>query len=333
MMKNKNLLLTILALVVIVVGGIFLTNKKEDTKVQTEGKTVKVGVLQFVTHEALDEIYRGIQDGLAEEGYTEANIKIDFMNAEGDQGKITTMSKQLVSNGNQVLVGIATPAAQGLAHATSDLPVVMGAITDPVGAKLVKSIEKPGANVTGVASPQPIAQQLDLMKKITPKAKVIGVLYSSNEDNSTLNVEKFTELAEKDGYTVLAYPVPSSNEIASTMSVMTSKVDVIWIPQDNAIASAFKTVVASNREAKVPIFPSADTMVKEGGLASVVVSQYGLGVSTGKMTAKILRGGKPAETPVDVVDQGAPIINKKVAAELRIMIPEEIEKAAGEIVE
>lgn len=332
-MKNKNLLLTILALVAVVVGAIFLTNKKEDKKVQTEGETVKVGVLQFVTHEALDEIYRGIQDGLAEEGYKDANIKIDFMNAEGDQGKIATMSQQLVSNGNQVLIGIATPAAQGLANATSDLPVIMGAITDPVGAKLVKSLEKPGANVTGVACPQPIAQQLDLIQKITPTAKTIGVLYSSNEDNSKLNVEKFTELAEKEGYTVLAYPVPSSNEIASTMSVMTSNVDAIWIPQDNAIASAFKTVVASNKEAKVPIFPSADTMVKEGGLASVVVSQYGLGVSTGKMTAKILKGAKPAETAVDVVDQGAPIINKKVAAELGITIPEEIEKAAGEIVE
>lgn len=332
-MKNKNLLITIVALVVVVVGGIFLTNKKEDKKTQTEGETVKVGVLQFVTHEALDEIYRGIQDGLAEEGYKGDKIKIDFMNAEGDQGKIAAMSKQLVSNGNQVLVGIATPAAQGLANATSDLPVVMGAITDPVGAKLVESLEKPGANVTGVACPQPIAQQLDLIKKITPNAKTIGVLYSSNEDNSKLNVEKFTELAEKEGYTVLAYPVPSSNEIASTMAVMTSKVDAIWVPQDNAIASAFKTVVASNKEAKVPIFSSADTMVKEGGLASVVVSQHGLGVSTGKMVAKILKGAKPADTPVDVVDQGAPIINKKVAAELGIQIPEEVEKSAGEIVE
>ncbi|WP_242236760.1 tryptophan ABC transporter substrate-binding protein [Streptococcus acidominimus] len=332
-MKNKNLLLTILALIAVVVGGIFLNNKKEGQEAQTADETVKVGVLQFVTHEALDEIYRGIQDGLAEEGYKDAKIKIDFMNAEGDQGKIATMSKQLVANGNQVLVGIATPAAQGLANATSDLPVVMGAITDPVGAKLVESLEKPGANVTGVACPQPIGQQLDLIKKITPKAKAIGVLYSSNEDNSKLNVEKFTELAEKEGYTVLAYPVPSSNEIASTMAVMTSKVDAIWVPQDNTIASAFKTVVASNKEAKIPIFPSADTMVKEGGLASVVVSQYGLGVSTGKMTAKMLKGAKPAETPVDVVDQGAPIINKKVAAELGITIPEEVEKAAGEIVE
>ncbi|MBF0778953.1 tryptophan ABC transporter substrate-binding protein [Streptococcus cuniculi] len=332
-MKNKNLLLTIVALVAVVVGGIFLTNQKNDKKPQVEGETVRVGVLQFVTHEALDEIYRGIQDGLAEEGYKGDKIKIDFMNAEGDQGKIATMSKQLVSNGNQVLVGIATPAAQGLANATSDLPVVMGAITDPVGAKLVKSLEQPGANVTGVACPEPIAQQLDLIKKMMPNAKTLGVLYSSNEDNSKLNVERFTELAEKEGYTVLAYPVPSSNEIAATMSVMTSKVDAIWIPQDNTIASAFKTVVASNKEAKVPIFPSADTMVKEGGLASVVVSQHGLGISTGKMVAKILKGAKPAETSVDVVDQGTPIINKKVAAELGITIPEDVEKAAGEIVE
>lgn len=333
-MKNKNLLLTVVLLVVLVVGGIFISTRTEkSTTTQTSDEAVKVGVLQFVTHEALDEIYRGIQDGLAEEGYKGDAINIDFMNAEGDQGKIATMSKQLVENGNQVLIGIATPAAQGLANATSELPVVMGAITDPVGAKLVESLEKPGGNVTGVSNPLPLQQQLDLIKQITPETKTIGVLYSSNEDNSKLTVEKFTELAEKEGYTVLSYPVPSSNEIASTMSVMTSKVDAIWIPQDNAIASAFKTVVASNKEAKVPIFPSADTMVKEGGLASVVVSQYGLGVATGKMAAKVLQGADPADTPVDVIDKGAPIINKTVAAELGITIPEEVEQSAGEIVE
>lgn len=333
-MKNKRLMAMVGGLAVLVLGGIAfsqMTSNQKETK--ATGEVAKVGVLQLVTHESLDEIYQGIQDGLAEEGYKGDKIQIDFMNAEGDQSKIATMSKQLVSNGNQVLVGIATPAAQGLASATSEIPVIMGAITDPVGAKLVKSLEKPGANVTGVSCPEPIEQQLELIKTLTPDVKVIGTLFSSNEDNSKLNVEKFTVAAEKMGLKVLPYGVPSSNEIASTMAVMTSKVDAIWVPQDNTIASAFKTVVASNKEAKKPIFPSAAAMVEEGGLASVVVSQHDLGVATGKMTAKILKGAKPADTAVEVIDKGQPVLNKKVAAELGITIPADLEKTAGQVIE
>ena len=119
----------------------------------------------------------------------------------------------------------------------------------------------------------PAKQQLELIRQLTPNVKTIGVLYSSSEDNSKTQVEEFTALAEKAGYKVLPYAVPSTNEIASTMNVMTGKVDAIWIPVDNTIASAFSTVVSSNQTAKKPIYPSATAMVEEGFLGSVVVEQ------------------------------------------------------------
>ena len=334
-MKNKRLL-AVLAVLVVLVGGSLIyssLNKGGGSKSTTDKKTVKVGVLQYVSHPSLDLIYKGIKDGLAEEGYKADDIKIDFMNAEGDQSKVATMSKQLVSNDNDVLIGIATPSAQGLAAATKDKPIVMGAITDPVGANLVKNLEKPGGNITGVSDRNPAKQQLELIKKLTPNVKTIGALYSSSEDNSKTQVEEFKKLAEEAGYKVEEYSVPSTNEIASTMNVMTGKVDAIWIPIDNTIASAFATVVSSNKDAKKPIYPSATAMVEEGGLASVVVDQHDLGVATGKMAAKILKGAKPEETPVEIFNKGKSVINKKNAKELGITVPEDALKEAGQVIE
>lgn len=331
MIKNKRLL-TILGLGILVgIGASMFTSTQ--TKQDKTSSVARVGVLQFVTHEALDEIYRGIQAGLKEAGYGDDKLKIDFLNAEADQSKVQTMSQTLVNNGNQVLIGIATPAAQGLANATKETPVVMGAVTDPVGANLVKDLNKPSGNVTGVSDRTPIAAQLDLIKQLTPDVKTIGVLYTSSEDNSKSQVDEFTKLAEEKGYTVDTYSVPSSNEITTTMNVMLNKVDALWIPLDNTIASAFATVVSAAKEAKKPIFPSVDTMVKEGGLASVVIDQFELGVATGKMAAQVLEGKKVADLPVELFTEGKPVVNKKVAADLGITIPEDVLKAASDVIE
>ena len=331
-MKNKRLIGIIAALAVLVAGSLIYSSMNKP-EAKNEKKVAKVGVLQFVSHPSLDLIYKGIQDGLAEEGYKDDQVKIDFMNSEGDQSKVATMSKQLVANGNDLVVGIATPAAQGLASATKDLPVIMAAITDPIGANLVKDLKKPGGNITGVSDHNPAQQQVELIKALTPNVKTIGALYSSSEDNSKTQVEEFKAYAEKAGLTVETFAVPSTNEIASTVNVMTSKVDAIWVPIDNTIASAFSTVVLSNQSAKKPIYPSATAMVEAGGLASVVVDQHDLGVATGKMIAQVLKGAKPADTPVNVFSTGKSVINKKLAQELGITIPESVLKEAGQVIE
>ncbi|TWT16546.1 ABC transporter substrate-binding protein [Streptococcus sp. sy010] len=330
MIKNKRLFSLLgLGFLALIIFGVFSSQKKQESA-QEE---VKVGVLQYVTHEALDTIYAGIQEGLKQAGYDDKLVTIDFLNAEGDQSKVQTMSQTLVNNGNQVLVGIATPAAQGLANATKTIPVVMGAVTDPVGANLVKDLEKPSGNVTGVSDQTPIASQLELIKTLTPSVKTIGILYSSSEDNSKSQVEEFTKMAKTKGYQVETYAVPSTNEIATTLNVMLDKVDALWVPLDNTIASAFATVVSVTKEAKKPIFPSVDTMVAEGGLASVVIDQYQLGVATGQMVAKVLDGEKIANLPVEIFSEGKPVINKKVAVELGISIPEEVLSSASQIIE
>ncbi|HEL2040716.1 tryptophan ABC transporter substrate-binding protein [Streptococcus suis] len=333
MLKNKNLLATIVALTVMVVAALFMT-QKEQSNSSTSTEKVKIGVLQFVTHDSLDEIYKGIKAGLEEGGYTTTdNLEIDFMNAEGDQSQVQTMSKKLVDNGNELLIGIATPAAQGLANATTELPIIMGAVTDPVGANLVTDLKNPGGNITGVSDQTPVADAVSLIKEITPDAKTIGVLYSSNEDNSKIQVAEFKAAAEEAGYTVLEYAVASSNEIAATVEVASSKADVLFTPVDNTVASAFSTVVSVANKTKTPIFTSVEDMVEGGGIASVTLSQYDLGVATGKMAAKILDGANPEDTPVQIFNEGTVVVNQKVAKELGITLSDDVISKASKVIE
>ena len=305
-MKNKALIGTLIALVILVAGSMIYDQTKNES---AKNGDIKIGILQYVTHDALDEIERGIEDGLADAGYDKANAKITVLNAEGDQSKIQTMSKQLVHAKNDVVIGIATPAAQGLASATKDIPVVMGAISDPVGAKLVKNLKKPEGNVTGVSNKVPIKQTVEMIQEITPNAKTIGVLYASSEDNSVSQVADFKKYAKAAGINVIEYAVPSTNEIKTTMSVMTGKVDAVFVPQDNTIASAFSTVVNSANAANIPVYSGAQ-------------SQYDLGVETAKIAIKLLAGKKVSDVPVNIVNTGTPTLNLKEAQELGITIPD-----------
>ncbi|MGT2807932.1 peptide ABC transporter substrate-binding protein [Streptococcus iniae] len=330
-MKNKSLLATLILITTLVVFS--LVFEKTDNQVPLAAKkVVKVGILQLVTHEALDQIEQGIEDELAKSPNKNQKIEIHLMNAEADQSKLQTMSKQLVSSGNDIVVGIATPAAQGLATASKDIPVVMSAITDPVGAKLVKNLKKPEANVTGLSNQVPVAQTVKLIKDISPQTKTVGVLYASSEDNSISQVKAFKQEAAKEGITVLSYAVPSTNEVPSTMAIMTSKVDAIFIPQDNTIASAFSAVISAANAAKKPVYSSVDTMVKDGSIASVSQNQYDLGVQTAKQIKALLKGKKVSQVPVKIVDTGKPILNRKAAAELGIKIPDEVLKRSQIIV-
>lgn len=326
-MKNKKMLLVVGLIIIIGVLSVMIPKfmKQQNT---VKNDQVKVGVLQFVTHPALDEIYAGIKEGLADEGYAKA--KINFYNAQADQSKVTTMSSQLVDQKNNVLIGIATPSAQGLVNATSDIPVIMGAVSDPVGAKLIKNVKKPEGNITGVSDKFPVDKEIELIKSLTPNVKKIGVLYSSSEDNSKSQVAEFKKEAAEKGLEVSEYAVSSTNDVTTIVNVALSKEDAIYVPVDNTIASAFSTVIALSNAAKKPVFPSVDTMVAQGGLAAVTINQHDLGVATGKMAAQVLKGKKVSELPVEFYNTTTPVANKDTAKLLGITIPEKYKEVAVE---
>lgn len=331
-MKNKGLIGSIIVIAVVLIGvfGYQMGQKKGAAPATEKAPEVKtVGILQYVSHPALDQIKKGIIAGLKESGYTEGkNLKVEFQNGQADQSKLNTMSQQLVDKKADALVGIATPAAQALANVTSTTPIVLGAVTDPVGAGLVADMDKPGGNITGVSDKTPIKAQFELAKKILPDAKTVGILYSSTEDNSKYQVEEAEAAAKALGLTTTRYAVPSTNEIAQTVQVMSQQSDYIFIPLDNTIANAMETVVQEADKTKTPIITSVDTMVEQGGLATVGLNQYDIGVQTGKMTAEILDGADPAATPVYTFTEGETIVNTKQAEKLGITIPAAVLKDA-----
>lgn len=294
---------------------------KSDQKARS-AQTPLVGILQLTSHPALDSIHKGIIAGLKEEGFTVGkNLKIDFQNAQNDQSNLKSMSQRFYNENANVMIGIATPAAQSLANTTSKTPIVMGAISDPVGAGLVKSLKHPGGNITGVMHREPIAKQLELIQQLMPGVKTIGILHTSSDDSSAAEVKEFSSLAKKAGITLKEYTITSTNDIAQVSATMASAVQAIYIPNDNTVASGFQTVLKNANQNKIPVFPSTSDMTKQGGLATVSVSQFELGRMTGQMTAQILKGKDPANMPVEYPTNGITYLNLKQAEFLGLHVP------------
>lgn len=333
MNKLSKILASILFFSLLGIGGYIVgshqANGNNQVIPKAEKKHYTIGILQYISHPSLDQIKQGVVDGLAKEGFKDGeNATITFLNGQGDQSKLQMMSQQLIGEKPDVLIPIATPAAKAMANETKTIPIVAGAISDPVGSGLVTSLTHPSGNITGVKNEAPIADQITLLKKLLPNAKKIGVIYSANEENSKSYVKAITEKGTKAGYDIKSYAIQSSNDLAQTVQVMNQEVDVIYVPQDNGIASAFQTLMNEANKAKKPVFVSVDNMVKEGGLATVGQDQYQLGIRTAKLAAKVLKEKDKTTLPFDVVSTGNVIVNEKKAKELGITIPEAIKKEA-----
>lgn len=332
--NDKHLLFTILSLCLFVVisGGITMYQSKNteankgSVQVITPSEQLYIGLLQYTSHPSLDAIADGIIDTLAENGYEDKeNIVLDFQNAQGDQSNLNTMANRFVMNEADMMIAIATPSALAVANVSEDIPIILGAITDPENVGLVASNEAPGGNVTGVSDMTPIAKQLELIRQIQPEAKTLGLLYSSSEDNAVLQGELAAELAKKYGFDTVTRTVSSTNEVSQVAKQLVSEVDAIWTPNDNIIASAFPSVVELANEARIPIYPAVDMMVAQGGLVTLGLNQYQIGVKTGEMIVELLKGTiETATEAVRFADETDLVVNYEAAELLGITIPDEL---------
>ena len=328
-MKVNKIFVAFAVLLVCVLGYGFFSSKKSEETNKVENKEVKVGVLQLLSHPALDQIYKGLEDGLKKEGYEVGkNLKIDLQNAQGDQSNLASMGQKLVIDNNDILVGITTPATLSLSNATKDKPIIMGGITYPVEAGLIKTEDKPGNNITGVSDRTPIKQQLEIMKKVLPNMKKVGILYTASEDNSVKQAQEAEKLAKELGLEVKVSTVANTNDIQQVTESLASQTDAIFVPIDNTIASAMATVVKVTDAKKIPVFPSADTMVADGGLLGLGVDQYQIGVETAKVVAKVLKGADTKNMPIVLANEGVIYLNEAKAKQLGIEIPKEIKDKA-----
>lgn len=301
-----------------------------DAKDGKKAEKVNVGIVQLVEHEALDAANKGFVDGLASKGYKEGqNIAFDKQNAQADQSNLQNIAHRFVNNKVDLICAIATPAAQTVANVTSDIPIVATAVTDYKMAKLVKDNDKPGTNVTGTTDMNPVADQLDLLVKLVPTAKTIGVIYCSSEVNSQLQVEILKKAAAAKGITVKEATVSTVNDIQQAAHSLVGSVQAIYVPTDNVLASAIPTLISVTDEAKLPVICGEGAHVRAGGLATLGIDYYKLGFQAGEMAADILSGkAKPAEMAIQAQKKFKPVINMKSAAKIGLTVPEELLKDA-----
>lgn len=279
-----------------------------------------VGVLQLVQHASLDSAYDGFKAGLAEGGYKEGdNLKIDYQNAQNNQDNLKSMSEKLIKEKPDLLLGIATPAAQSLLNGTTEIPITVTAVTDLKEAKLVKSDKKPGGNVTGTTDMVPIDKQIGLLLSIVPDAKSIGIMYNAGETNSKIQADLAEKALKKAGVEVKVKTANTTNDVQQVTESLANETDGIYVPTDNTFASAAAVVGDVVKEKKIPLVAGSTDQVNDGGLATVGIDYKALGKQTGKMAAKILDGdAKPADTPVESADALKLVVNKEMAKALGI---------------
>ncbi|HPG20824.1 MAG TPA: ABC transporter substrate-binding protein, partial [Flexilinea sp.] len=302
--------------------------------VSAEDAPIKIGVLQLVEHAALDAAYQGFVDALKEAGFEDGvNIEIDYQNAQADQSNLMTISERFVKNNVDLILAIATPAAQAVASATTTIPILFTAVTDPVAARLVESNEKPGLNVTGTTDAGPIDKQFALMKELFPDLKTIGIIYNSSEVNSEVQAKQAEEIAKEMGWEVKFGTITSVNDIEQVANSLAEKVDGFYAPTDNTIASAMPNLVKVAEEKKLPILGSEPGMVEGGALMTVGIDYYKLGQQTGKMAVKILKGeAVPAEMPVESLKDVDIVLNQATAKAIGFEFPESVLKKATKVI-
>lgn len=293
----------------------------------SKDKVLKIGVVQLVEHVALDASYKGFVDGLAEAGYVDGqNIAIDYENAQGEQANCVTIAQKLVNEKDDLILAIATPAAQAVANLTQDIPVLVTAVTDPESAKLVKSNAKPDTNVSGTSDLTPVEKQIELLKKILPNAKTVGLMYCSSEQNSIFQINLAKAACDKNGLKYIEGTVSNSNEIQQVTQSLVGKVDALYVPTDNMLAAGMATVSMVATPAKLPVICGEEGMVKAGGLATYGINYYELGKQTAKQAVAILKdGAKPADMPIEYLDKCDLTVNQDTVKALGITMPADLQ--------
>ena len=308
----------------LLVVGILLTSliSLHQLKADKKKDVFRIGISQFITHQSLDATREGFVDELVKQGYVEGeNIEIDLQNAQGEQRNLKTISQQLAES-SDVGLAIATPSAQSLANTTQTTPVIFSAVTDPVSAKLVESREHPGGNVTGTSdqSSDAISTQINLIKKVLPKAKTIGILYTQSEPNSVVQKDEAKRLLEEKGFTVVEKTILDSNNVKAAAESLMAEVDMVFVPTDNIISSTMETVKQVSIKHKVPVFGGSTEMIAVGGLYNYGTNYEELGRQTARMLVRVLKGEKPENIAVELPEKLELHTNQEMADALGIDI-------------
>lgn len=279
-------------------------------------REVTVGLIQLMEHPSLDEIRTAIEAELdAKAGENGLKITIDYKNGQGDPSTINTICQQFVADGVDAIVAIATPAAQGAATAAAgtDIPIIFSAVTDPAAAGLVENLDAPEGNITGTSDDIPVEKIFDLAAELTPDVKSFGLIYNPAEDNSVSVIAKTKAYLDSKQISYVEAGVAATGDVQTAAQSLLSQCDAIFAPIDNTVASAMGVLANEAIAAKKPVYVAADSMVNDGGLATVGVNYTNLGTQTADMLLKVLTGTPVSEVPVEVLKDNAVVVNAETA--------------------
>ena len=314
MVTKKVLALVIMATALVITG---CQGKDENV--------VTIGINQLIAHEALDASREGFLEVLKENGYTEGeNLEIDYKNAQGEGPTALAIAQEFSEEKKDLVFAIGTGSAQASYNANKEIPILITAVTDPVDAGIVKSFEKPETNVTGTSDGVPIEPQLELMKKIFPNLKTIGVIYTTAEPNSEYQVKKLREATAKLGLTLKEVGIDTLNDVGSVLPSMLEEIEVLYTPTDNKVASAYALIIKLAKDKNIPVFCAEDGGVAVGGLISAGLDYHTLGRETGEMAVQVLKGTKPENLAVKTQQKPVIVVNAEVAKAFGITIPQEV---------
>lgn len=293
-----------------------------------------VAVTAIVEHPALDATRDGIKEGLAEAGFVDGEtINFVYESAQGQPATAAQIARQFVGDGATVIVPISTPSAQAAVAATKDIPIVFTAVTDPLAAQLVTSLEKPGGNVTGVSDLTPIQEHVDLIKEITPEASNLGVIYNPGEPNSVALVEIIKDVAGPAGLTIVESPATKSAEAQQAARALVGRVDAIYVPTDNTVVSALEGVIAVAEENDIPLYAGDTDSVERGAIASLGFDYHDVGLQTAELVARVLNGEEPGDIAVIFASGSDLYVNPGAAERMGVAIPEGVISRADTVVE
>lgn len=309
------------------------TEQKTETPAATaDAKTVAITAI--VEHPSLDAVRKGAIEALAQEGYKEGqNLTVNFQSAQGNMGTAGQIAKQFAADNPDAIIAIATPSAQAVVSATTTVPVVFSAVTEPVEAKLVSKLDGSGTNVTGASDVLPLEPQVVLIKELLPNVKNIGFVYSPGEVNSTVTLKNLKAVAQAQGVTIVEAPAQKSSDIAMAAQSLVGKVDVIYTSTDNNVVNAYEALAKVAKEGKIPLVSSDPGVIERGASVVLGVNYHQLGIETGKITARIFKGEKAGDIPVYRASELDLFVNKKNASEQGLTVPQSILDKAQKVIE
>lgn len=288
-----------------------------------KNSVLKIGIIQYMSHPSLDNCYNGVISALESSGL---QYTVDYQIGSGNSADsdCTNFAKNMVAANYDMIIAIATPAAKSAFAATDDteIPVIFCAVSDPVAAGLVESMDAPGYLCTGTSDVLDLEAQVALIKAMQPEVKSIGILYTSSEDNSITNLKNFKAICDKEGIEVVATAVQGASDIPSAAEELASKVDCINNFTDNNVVNNLSVVLTAADKYGIPVYGSEEEQVINGCLASVSIDYVALGRVTGEMAVSVLKGEDASTMAVKTITEATPVINSSVLQKLGLSTPE-----------